>query len=202
MSNIILTESVEKSFMEENPIINVFEFTLESSIAFNSAITELESDPSVKNIIINISSYGGELFSVFSMVERLNKCIKPVFRFSSGYAGSAGALLLASGDVGTRYMGSDTRMLIHSVKDAPEAPRDVSTEELESFTSYHSKLNNQFFKILCSNCKISVKDLWENLREHNGDWELTAKEAINYGFADKVGNFRIKTIRKSFLEIA
>src|SRR5574343_416254 len=94
-----------QSFMQENEIsIWVTKFTDASLVHFYEKFSKLESDPSVGVILIYISSYGGSAHNMSAMRDLIKSSSKPVATVCIGKAFSSGAMLLAAGTKGLRFI--------------------------------------------------------------------------------------------------
>jgi ATP-dependent Clp protease protease subunit len=183
--------------VEDLPIITVSEFNMTELSDFKARFNHLLSSPKVKEIVIEISSYGGEVHALFGMIDCIEASCKPVHLVGTGIIASAGATLLASGKKGFRYIGANTSMHIHpmqvcSMGDVPSITQETKTS---------NRLNNILFKKITRNSNINVTDLKKILKENNQEWLFTAKEALAYGFVDFIGIPRYETTVSCQLKI-
>jgi ATP-dependent Clp protease protease subunit len=113
------TKTISKSPIplkeEDLPFIWVNEFDGKVATDFSKKIVEFESDPDVSEIFIHIASYGGEIYPLLSMIDMMHSCKTPVHTVCSGFAMSAGGVLLLTGP-GTRWMAKNSYLHIHHVR--------------------------------------------------------------------------------------
>ena len=68
-------------------------------------------------------------------------------------------------------------------------------------TDYFLKRNQDWQKKVVKRSNLTLKEFNRLLKENEGELYLTAKEAVEYGFADHVGLPLIKETRKWTLEL-
>lgn len=138
------------------------------------------SDP----IVVYIDSYGGSVDAMAKMMETMDEVPNPKITVCMGKAMSAGAILLSHGDY--RYCGQHSRVMIHEALGAAQgtvSQVNVTTDEL-------NRINRYFNDILAKNCGLAggYDALKKKLEDQgNGDWYMTAEEAVAFGIVDAVG---------------
>ena len=167
---------------EDLPIIWVNEFDEGCSTEFSRDLVRLESDPETTDIFIYINSFGGNVFSLLSMVDLILACRKPIHTVGTGICASSGAVLLACG-TGTRWIAKNSYMHIHHIQsgmhgDTPEREQDLKQVKF---------VEDRMFTLLTMRSKLTKTKLIKKLQEEKGEWQLSASEAIKCGFADKIG---------------
>ena len=164
----------------------VTDFTEESAIQFNEAILQRFQENPAKPIIIDISSYGGSIDALFSMIDGMDaiKAVAPQGFFfatvASGPAMSAGAYLLSYGDF--RFSQPNSRIMLHQAHGGalggmPQA--EVDWKEFE-------RINERILSIISKRAKVKggTKALKRVLGQ---DKYLTPEEARDLGIIDVVG---------------
>lgn len=171
---------------EFSPTLWVGDFTEEKAISFHDSVLEaFQKDPS-KPIIINISSYGGDVDALFSMLDTMDAIravAPPSFKFltvAKGKAISAGAVLLSYGDI--RFAEKNSRIMIHQVVGGVFGSQPANKIEFEEI----ERMNDRLLAVLKKRCKmpISTKELKE-LLNHNK--YMTPKDALDIGLIDVIG---------------
>jgi ATP-dependent Clp protease protease subunit len=172
----------------EVPVISVTEFSMASAVDFARNIRRLNSDSSVTDIFINICSYGGQVWSMLGMIEEARCSPKLVHGICSGFCASAGAFMFSCLP-GTRYMSSNARLMFHDVSSGISGFVPEMEKELKTLKN----LSKSVFEILgkrvarsSSQKSLSLSDIKRTVREE-GDWYVTSKKAVEYGFADTIG---------------
>jgi ATP-dependent Clp protease protease subunit len=171
----------DNAVIKEEKIMYVTEFTLESAVEFNKRFNELNSDDEVTVITIVISSYGGNVNALFSMIDVMSTSTKPIATIASGAAMSCGMLLLAAGTKGYRFSGPLAEIMIHEVSGGASG----TTTTLHSDVRQTKKINALFFGLLSKYTGKPAKFFTDKLKASgNVDWYLTAKEAKALSLVD------------------
>jgi ATP-dependent Clp protease protease subunit len=152
----------------------------ESSIAL--AIQQLlahDAASKTEPVYLVVSTYGGEIYEMLSLFDAINFVSCPVRTVGLGKIMSAGVLLLAAGEKGSRVIGRNATVMIHPVSGGTGG----SVFEMTSGVNESVRLQSALSRLLCQETKITPRKLEEIMRS-GGDTFLTAKEAIRYGIAD------------------
>ena len=158
---------------QEPVIITINKFDEESAIDFSSAVS-IAHNTGQKVIPVIIDSYGGQAYSLLSMISTIKSSILPVATIIRGKAMSCGAILASFGEDGLRFMDKDAIMMIHDVSSAAFG----KVEDLKSDAREADRLNKKVYKMMARNCG-KQDDYFLNLIHDKGhaDWFLDADEA-------------------------
>lgn len=151
---------------------------------FVEQIMKIDSSKNQDVIPIFIDSSGGEVYSLLSILNAMQACIKPIATVAIGKAMSCGAILLTCGTKGLRFAGEHSVILIHEVFSHQWGKtQDVLTE-----TTQVNKLNDKLLEILAKNTKFkSITHIKTLLKKRsNTDWYMTADEALEWGLIDEI----------------
>lgn len=168
-------------------------FTEESGETFCKNLYEAENKAKKLGqaiIPIVINSYGGALDALMAMIEAINACSLPVATVVSGKAMSCGALLFSCGKEGHRYIGENSRVMIHEGSTFTCG----KNSEVKSDANEIQRLNEKYFNILDANCK-KEKGYFQDVmyRVHkNSDWFLTPEECVKHNLANFIGTPTLK----------
>lgn len=173
---------------EDIPTIFVDEFSPETLREFTCNMTMLESNPSVSEIFVYITSLGGDVFHMIAMAETILACSKPVNTVGRGICASAGGIILACG-TGTRYLAPNSFLHIHHIRGAIEG----DLPDQEQGTEQTKIIEEKMFRLLTDNSKMTVSELKDRLQKEQREWQLSAHQAKKYGFVDKVGIPKFET---------
>lgn len=185
-NNLIIEESRMTLIAEDKvPYIFVTEFDDSSVIKFYEKFLKLEANPDVKIIPIIISSFGGQVHSLLTMLDLIDASSKPVSTIALGKAMSCGAFLLAGGTRGYRYAAPSTDIMVHEVASGAFG----KTTTLQSSVKHTKKLNDNILKFLFERSSLTDKNFIAKQMKKNGnvDWFLTAKEYKRLGLIDHIG---------------
>jgi len=131
-----------------------------------------------KPIILNVSSFGGDVYSMFGIHDYIRNFPIKIDTICIGPAMSAAAFLLASG-TGTRYMTENSTVMFHQFSTMMEG----KTAQVVSNASHIKKLQARADALLGEYTK-KPKSFWE--RETKEDLYLSASECLQFGIVDKI----------------
>jgi len=174
--NIISTISsqIEKCEFRLPPIvIRVNKFDEESAREFSQQLSAANSTGQPVAPVI-IDSYGGQIYSLMSMMDAINGSKIPVATIVEGKAMSCGAALLTCGAKGMRYASPNSTIMIHEASNVLEG----KTEELKSVSAHTDKMNQKMLKIMSKNIEKD-EDYFSLLlkTKNNADWFISPTEA-------------------------
>jgi ATP-dependent Clp protease protease subunit len=172
-------------------------FSEESASKFRKQVQEISHiDPS-HPITIYIDSYGGEVYSLLSMIETLRQVPNPIITVCMGKAMSCGAVLLAMGD--HRFCGKDSQIMIHEMSaGAFGSIDDIKTEIKEC-----DRLNARLMTIIAEKCGKTYAELKAVIVANGGrELYLDAKEAKAFGLVEQIGMPQIKPIVMYTIDVA
>lgn len=133
-----------------------------------------------KPITLLIDSPGGYVppgFSMFDHLQRLKKKGHHITTIGQGMCASMGGILLQAGD--ERVMTERAWMLIHEVAGLAEGPYSVMKNALQ----FNARLQAQALDVLAARATVTRKTIQTKWKE---DWWLSPKEALKYGFIDRI----------------
>jgi ATP-dependent Clp protease, protease subunit len=165
-------------------IIRINEFSEDAAKKFATEFSTAQTT-SQSIIPIIIDSSGGCVYSLFSMVDAIEKCPLPVATIVEGKAMSAAAALLASGTTGHRYISKRSTVMIHDVSSEgwPGRPEELKADAYEA-----ERLNNVMYEILDTRSKKDSGYYWDLLKENGrADLYLSAEDALGHGLVDHIG---------------
>ena len=171
--------------VKELPYIFVTKFEDSAVIDFYKQFLEMEADPKVKIIPVVVSSYGGQIHALLSMLDVIASSTKPVATVGLGKAMSCGAVLLAAGTKGYRYASENTDIMIHEAWSIEVG----KASELQNGVKSTKRLNDLLFTFL--SVKAGKKDknyiLKQVKKRGNLDWFISAQQYKSMGLIDHVG---------------
>ena len=180
----IMDSNIKTVELRSNPvIIRVNKFDEKSAIEFAEKIASAHNTgQSVIPVIID--SYGGQVYSLMSMIASIKSSELPIATIVEGKAMSCGVILFSCGTEGYRYITEDATLMIHDVS----AGSWGKNSEIQASAEETKRLNEKIYKILSENSNKSEKWFNKQLNEKGrADWFIESKEAIDLGLADKIG---------------
>jgi len=161
-------------------IIRVNKFDEDSAKKFSEQMA-LAHNTGQKVIPVVIDSYGGQVYSLMSMISEINHAELPVATIVEGKAMSCGAILFSFGTQGYRFMDSDATVMIHDVSSMDFG----KVEELKAGALEADRLNDKVYKMMAQNCGkkddyfLKIVD-----KKKHADWFLDSEEAKKHGLAN------------------
>ena len=130
---------------------------------------------------IIIDSYGGQVYSLMSMISDIKHSRIPVATIVQGKAMSCGAILFSFGAEGMRYMDPDATVMIHDVSSMERG----KVEEVKASAEETERLNKKIYHMMAENCE-QHKDYFLDIVHEKGhaDWFLEADECKKHNLAN------------------
>lgn len=178
-----ISDKVKDIELRQNPIIiTVNEFTEESAQKFHSEMCAAHNSGQ-KVIPVEIDSYGGQVYSLMSMIGAIKSSRLPVATIVQGKAMSCGAILASFGSEGLRFMDKDATMMIHDVSSFAFG----KIEELKADAREAERLNSKVYTMMARNCG-KPDDYFTKIIHDKGhaDWFLDAEEAKEHKLIDQI----------------
>ena len=161
-------------------IIRVNKFDEKAAQDFNSKMASAQSTGQ-KVVPVIIDSYGGQVYSLMSMISAIKSSEIPVATVVEGKAMSCGAVLLSFGEQGMRFADEDATIMIHDVSSGGRG----KIEELKADVAEADRLDEKIFTMMARNC--GKKDDYFKKKVFNkkhADWFMDAKEAKTHGLVN------------------
>lgn len=139
----------------------------------------LQNEDSEADIHMYINSPGGVVTSGMAIYDTMQFITAPVATYCLGQAASMGAVLLAAGEAGKRFVLPNSRIMIHQpLGGARGTATDISIQA-EEIIRMRRSLNG----ILAHHTGQSLDQLE---KDTDRDRFMSGQEAITYGLADKL----------------
>ena len=172
----------EIELRQDPAIITVNEFNEESAKKFQDQMCAAQNSGQ-KVIPIEIDSFGGEVYSLMSMIAAIKASRIPVATIVQGKAMSCGAILASFGEEGLRFMDKDATMMIHDVSSYAFG----KVEELKADAREAERLNSKVYKMVARNCG-KADDYFTKIIHDKGhaDWFFDAEEAKKHNLINHI----------------
>lgn len=152
-------------------------FDQSSSEDMIKALLELDQKSPGEPINIFINSYGGEVLSLFAILDTIAGLNSQVNTICLGEADSCGAVLLSAGDF--RYIGKNSRSMIHEVSAMSWGKINEMEEQIKLAKEVNDKLISHLSKNIGQDFTV-LKDMMKN------DVWLDSKGTKDLGIVDFV----------------
>lgn len=169
-------------FMDEDGPIWVNDFTENNARNFVRQLQRKSKQDAESPILIYIDSGGGDAYALLTMIAAMEAVPNQLVTVALGKAMSAGAILLAHGDI--RYASEHASIMIHEIS----AGTMGHIDDLNIQHQNVSQLNDKIMKMFAKRCKIkggaaALKKTFAKVR----DLHLTAEEGLGMGIIDHIG---------------
>ena len=189
-TNYLVPTVIEKSYDGERAY-DIYSRLLKDRIVFLGD----EVNPATANLVVAqllfldqqnhddinfyINSPGGSVYDGLAILDTMNLIKSDVATFGVGLQASMGAVLLASGTKGKRYMLPHARTMIHQVASGTKG----KITDMEIDLKEGLELKNELIDILTA---ATGQDRDKVRSDMERDYWMTAKEAKAYGLIDRI----------------
>jgi ATP-dependent Clp protease protease subunit len=172
---------IQRKFLEARKIFLWGAVTDETAKDVCEKLLFLESNEPGKDITFYINTPGGSITAGMAIYDTIKLLASPVTIIVTGMAASMGSVLLCAAPKGRRLIYPHARVLIHQPLIAgrfigPATDINIQAKEME-------KLRDELNQILAS---ASGQPIEKISKDTDRDFYLNAREAIEYGLADKI----------------
>ncbi|MCB1104790.1 MAG: ATP-dependent Clp protease proteolytic subunit [Opitutaceae bacterium] len=176
-----IAAQIQKKFLQQRKIFLWGAVTDETAKDLTEKLLFLEASDPGKEIIFYINTPGGSITAGMAVYDTMQLITSPVTIVVTGMAASMGSILLSGAKKGRRLLYPHSRVLIHQPLISgrfigPATDINIQAQEME-------KLRAELNQILA---EASGQPLERITRDTDRDFYLNAKEAIEYGLADKI----------------
>ncbi len=188
--SIEIDEKIYKVELHRPPvIIRVNKFNEEAAEKFTKQM-DAARNSGQPLIPIVIDSYGGQVYSLMSMISEVKACDVPVATIVEGKAMSCGAVLFSFGTEGYRFMAPDATVMIHDVSTGTYG----KVEEVKADVAEADRLDQKIYKMMAQNCG-KKDDYFKKIVHKKGhsDWFLDASECKKHNLCNQIRIPDLKT---------
>ncbi len=139
----------------------------------------LEGEANDKEIWLYINSPGGVVTSGMAIYDTMQYITCPVHTVCIGAAASMGAVLLAGGTAGKRFILPNAKVMIHQ----PLGGASGQISDLDIAAREGLKVRERLNKILVKHTKHPMKKIE---LDTDRNYFMSADEAVSYGIVDKI----------------
>ena len=171
----------EPKFIDDLPVvIRVRKFDEGSAKVFSDEMARAQNSGQPVIPII-IDSYGGQVYSLMSMISDIKHSKVKVATIAQGKAMSCGAVLFSFGEEGHRYMDPDATLMIHDVSSMGWG----KVEEIKADAEEVERLNQKIYRMMATNCGHDEEYFLDIVHEKgHADWFLDAEECESHNMAN------------------
>ena len=171
----------DKEFVDDLPIvIRVKKFDEVAAKDFSEKMSKAHNTGQPVVPII-IDSYGGQVYSLRSMISDITHARISVATIVQGKAMSCGAILFSFGKDGMRYMDPDATLMIHDVSSMTIG----KVEEIKADAEETERLNQKVYKMMAKNCGHHEDYFLDIIHEKgHADWFLEGDECLKHNLTN------------------
>jgi ATP-dependent Clp protease protease subunit len=190
-TNILVPMVIKRSFDGERSMDLYSRLLDERIVLFSGAVEEsmasiivaqllyLQSEDPTKEITMYINSPGGEIVSMWSIIDTMNLIKPDVSTVCTGLAASAASLVLANGTKGKRKILPHAEVLIHQ----PLGGTQGQATEIEIYAKHILRTKDTLHKFMVEKTGQSLKKIEKDM---DRDYIMSAKESLEYGIVDSI----------------
>ena len=172
---------IQRKFLEQRKIFLWGAVTDESAKDMTEKLLYLEADAPGQEIRFYINTPGGSITAGMAVYDTMQLITSPITVIVTGMAASMGSILLSGAKKGRRLLYPHSRVLIHQPLISgrmigPASDINIQAKEME-------KLRQELNQILA---QASGQPIERINKDTDRDFYLNAKEAIEYGLADRI----------------
>src|SRR5690606_38029015 len=139
----------------------------------------LQAEDAKKDIFFYINSPGGSVYDAMAIYDTMQYVTNDVQTVGIGMQASAAAFLLSSGTKGKRYLLPESTVMIHQ----PSSGTRGKVTDMEIDLKESLRVKQRLNEIMAANTGQDIEKVKLDMER---DYWMTAKEAVEYGIADKV----------------
>ena len=132
-----------------------------------------------EDISIYINSPGGEVNQGFAIIDTMNLIQSDVATYCVGHACSMGAIILACGKKGKRYILENAEVMIHQ----PSGGARGKSDDVEVLSNCLVKCKDKLIQILADRTRKSKKEITQYFYH---DYYMDSDEAKSFGIVDVI----------------
>ena len=173
------TYDIFSKLLKERIIFLDGEITDSSADLVIAQLLYLEQENPKKDINLYINSAGGSVTAGLAIYDTIKYIESKVNTICIGQAASMGAVLLASGEKGSRFILPSSRVMIHQ----PIGKVEGQASDIKIQAEELVRLKKILIKYLANDCEKSVEQVEKDIQR---DYFMSAEEAISYKIVDKI----------------
>lgn len=169
---------------KERIIFLAEDFTKEVSSSLSAMLLYYNNQDPEEIITIYIHSDGGDIAALTNIYDVIQMISAPVRTVCIGKCYSAGAILLAAGTKGERYIMPHAEVMLHKIQCGFPLINKTQIDH-ESYMSFLKTVNDRIMRMISKHTGQPLKKIKEDFLGSR-ELFLDAKQTIAYGLADKI----------------
>jgi ATP-dependent Clp protease protease subunit len=159
------------------------DITKDTASSLSGMLLYYDSENDAEDISIYINTNGGDSHALSNIYDVMQMIKSPIKTVCIGKAYSAGALILAAGTKGKRFITKNAAVMVHGIQFTfPNGP--VSDQrDSEIYFKYIKDHNHMILNILAKHTGQTIEKILEDCKKDN---YFDAKQALEYGIVDEI----------------
>lgn len=167
--------------LDDRIIMLTDEFNDDMASSIVAQLLYLASEDSSKDITMYINSGGGQITSMWSIIDTMNLIKPDVSTICIGMAASAASTTLISGTKGKRFILPHAEVMLHQ----PSGGSKGQASDIEITAKHILRTKELLHKYFAQKTGQKVEKIKKDM---DRDYWMDAKESLDYGIVDKVLN--------------
>jgi len=159
------------------------DITKDTASSLSALLLNYDNSNSELDIDMYINTNGGDSAALANIYDVMQMIKSPIKTICVGKAYSAGAVLLAAGTKGKRYIFEHAKVMIHGIQCLFPIAGDTDQVGSKNYFEFLNHHNDSIMKILAKHCDQPMAKVREDCKR---DVFLDAKAAIKYGIVDHI----------------
>ena len=147
--------------------------------------SNFQQKPAYENLTLMITSFGGDMFSAFALIDVMRGSRIPIHTVGLGVIASAGLMTFIAGEPGQRIITPNTSILSHQWSAGMFGKEHELVATARQFDLTTKRMIQHYKK--CT--KLTEKQIREKLLPPQDIW-LSSEEALQYNLADQVKDLK------------
>jgi ATP-dependent Clp protease protease subunit len=173
------------SYIKMSKMRSIFfseDFTKQSAAELTAMLLYYDHESHEEPIVLHLNSNGGDLSALHNIIDVMSMIKAPVKTICLGKCYSAGAVILAAGAKGERYILKNAKVMLHGVQFGYPIP-GWDTAENKKYYEFVKNNNDSLMKILSQHTGQTLSKVKNDCAREL--W-LSAQEAVKYNLVDHI----------------
>lgn len=162
-------------------------------VSLKSIREQVDANKDIDVLNVYINSGGGDVTEGFAIYDYLNTLPLTVNTIAQGIVGSIATVIFQAGKKGKRKMNLHSDFFIHNPYWVPQSPEPMEASQAQALAESLQKAEDKILDFYVSHTSKSADDIKAKMKSQT---TFTAKEAVEWGFADEVIETQIENQKK------
>ena len=156
--------------------------TKDNAAQLSALLLYFDNEDHESEITLYVNSNGGDASGLSNIYDVMQMISAPIKTVCLGKCYSAGAVILAAGSKGRRYVFKSAKVMIHGIQFGFPLPgQDIISSK--NYYDFIKENNDNIMKMLAKHTGHSLEKVKEDCAQ---DYWMDAKQALQYGIVDHI----------------